>query len=58
MCCVSIVTILNERHYYGYGRAVYKEVTLNELGQCVLEDKQIGRVFAGCDFRSVLCELY
>jgi ribosomal protein L30E len=24
---------LNERHYYGYGRAVYKEVTSNELGQ-------------------------
>jgi hypothetical protein len=23
----------------------------------VLEGKQIGRVFAGCDFRSVICEL-
>jgi hypothetical protein len=24
----------------------------------VLEGKQIGRVLAGCDFRSVICELY
>jgi hypothetical protein len=24
---------------------------------CVLEGKQIGRVFAGCDFRSVICDL-
>jgi hypothetical protein len=24
---------LNERRYYDYGQAVYKEVTSNELGQ-------------------------
>jgi hypothetical protein len=24
---------------------------------CVLEGKHIGRVLAGCDFRSVICEL-
>jgi hypothetical protein len=30
----------------------------SELDSCVLEGKEIGRVLAGCDFRSVICELY
>jgi hypothetical protein len=29
----------------------------SELDSCVLEGKQIGRVFAGCDFRSVIWQL-
>jgi hypothetical protein len=28
------------------------------ISSCVLEGKQIGRVLAGCDFWSVICELY
>jgi hypothetical protein len=31
---------------------------LTVISSCVLEGKQIGRVLAGCDFRSVICELY
>jgi hypothetical protein len=31
---------------------------LTVTNSCVLERKQIGRVLAGCDFRSVICEFY
>jgi hypothetical protein len=27
------------------------------INSCVLQGKQIGHVLAGCDFRSVICEL-
>jgi hypothetical protein len=36
---------------------IEKKVFSCELGSCVPEGKQIGRLFAGCDIRSVICEL-
>jgi hypothetical protein len=44
-----------QKHYYGYGSVI--DVRESFRDSWVLESKQIGRVFAGCDFRSVICEL-
>jgi hypothetical protein len=41
-----------QKHYYGYGSAIYVRESLRD--SCVLEGEQIGRVLAGCDFRSVI----
>jgi hypothetical protein len=44
-----------QKHYYGYGSVI--DVRESSRDSCVLGSKEIGRVFAGCDFRSVICEL-
>jgi hypothetical protein len=41
-----------QKHYYGYGSVIDVRESLRD--SCVLEGKQIGRVFAGCDIRSVV----
>jgi hypothetical protein len=44
-----------QKHYYGYGSVI--DVRESFRVSCELEGKQIGRVFAGCDFRSVIRQL-
>jgi hypothetical protein len=44
-----------QKHYYGYGSVI--DVGESFRDSCVLGSKEIGRVFAGCDFRSVIREL-
>jgi hypothetical protein len=41
-----------QKHYYGYGSVI--DVRESFRDSCELEGKQIGRVFAGCDIRSVV----
>jgi hypothetical protein len=42
------------RHYYGYGRAVYKEVTSNELGQLCERTSRVRTCVIDCNLGFVL----
>jgi hypothetical protein len=59
VCGISIVTQqCGRRRCYGNGVCYKRKSCRSCSGSCVLEGKQIGRVLAGCDFRSVICELH
>jgi hypothetical protein len=59
VCGISIVTQqCGQRRWYGNGVCYIRKSCRSCSSSCVLEGKQIGRVLAGCDFRSVICELY
>jgi hypothetical protein len=48
---ITMVTAV-QKHCYGYGGVM--DVRESFRDSCELEGKQIGRVFAGCDIRSVV----
>jgi hypothetical protein len=41
-----------QKHYYGYVSVIDVRESFRDSGE--LEGKEIGRVFAGCDIRSVV----